>query len=214
VRRAIEQREAAEAKKSEAEEKKRESRASTTDPEARVMKMGDGGFRPGANAQFATDVGSQIVVGVAAGNAGNDFGQLGPMLTQIEQRYARRPTAALVDGGYVSVSDIEAAAACAIKVYAPTKVDKRTNRDLHVPREGDGPGMAAWRVRMGTAQAKEIYKERAATAECVNALARNRGLRQLLVRGLDRARSVLLLFAIAHNMMRAVSLRALASTAA
>lgn len=214
VRRAIEQREAAEAKKSEAEEKKRESRASTTDAEARVMKMGDGGFRPAMNAQFVTDVASQIVVGVAAGNVGNDGGLLGPMLVQIEERYAKRPKAALADGGYVNVIDFEAAAARGIDVYAPTRVDKRSKQDPHVPHEGDGPGMAAWRIRMGTPQAKEIYKERAATAECVNALARHRGLRQLLVRGVAKARAVFLWFALAHNLMRAVSLRALAATSA
>jgi len=213
VARAIEQREIAAARKTEGEEKKREARASTTDPEARVMKMGDGGFRPAFNAQLATDVGSQIVVGVDTGNVGNDFGQLGPMLEQIETRYRRRPKAALVDGGYVSVIDLETAAARGTVVYAPTRVDKRSKHDPHVPREGDGPGVGAWRVRMGTPEAKEIYKERASTAECVNALARNRGLRQLLVRGIAKARSVLLWFALAHNMMRAVSLRASAVAA-
>ena len=34
--------------------KAEEARASTTDAEARVMKMGDGGFRPAFNVQFAT----------------------------------------------------------------------------------------------------------------------------------------------------------------
>ena len=38
--------------------------------------------------------------------------------------------------------------------------------------------MAAWRQRMASAEAQLIYKDRAVTAECVNALARNRGLRQ------------------------------------
>ena len=38
-------------------------------------------------------------------------------------------------------------------------------------------------MRMGTAEAKGIYKERAATAECVNAIARNRNLQQFRVRG-------------------------------
>jgi len=135
------------------------------------------------------------------------------MLEQIETRYRRRPKAALVDGGYVSVIDLETAAARGTVVYAPTRVDKRSKHDPHVPREGDGPGVGAWRVRMGTPEAKEIYKERASTAECVNALARNRGLRQLLVRGIAKARSVLLWFALAHNMMRAVSLRASAVAA-
>jgi hypothetical protein len=64
----------------------------------------------------------------------------------------------------------------------------------------------------GTPEAKEIYKEiykdRASTAECVNAISRNRGLRQFLVRGLRKVRTLVLWFAIAHNLMLAVPLRA------
>jgi hypothetical protein len=47
-------------------------------------------------------------------------------------------------------------------------------RDKHDPKPGDSPAVAEWRRRMATAQAAEIYKQRAATAECVNAQARNR----------------------------------------
>ena len=64
---------------------------------------------------------------------------------------------------------------------------------------------------MGSAEAKAIYKERAATAECVNAQARNRGLYQLRVRGQLKARAIALWYALAHNLMRAVSLRAAAA---
>ena len=66
---------------------------------------------------------------------------------------------------------------------------------------------------MGTAKAKAIYRERAATAECVNAISRNRGLHQFLVRGLKKTRTVILWFAVAHNLMRAVALRAEAALA-
>lgn len=68
--------------------------------------------------------------------------------------------------------------------------------------------MAEWRQRMGTAAAKEIYKLRASTAECVNANARNRGLQQFRVRGVVKVRAVLLWYVLAHNLMRAVTLRA------
>jgi len=68
--------------------------------------------------------------------------------------------------------------------------------------------IAQWRQRMGTPEAKEIYKQRAATVECVNAQARNRGLQRLLVRGLEKVRAILLWFAIAHNVVRSLSLGA------
>lgn len=66
--------------------------------------------------------------------------------------------------------------------------------------------MAAWRQRMGTDEAKAMYKRRAATAECVNAQSRNRGLQQFKVRGLAKVTCVMLIFALAHNLMRMVSL--------
>lgn len=206
IQRALEQREEV-AKRKSSEEERREARASTTDPEARVMKMGDGGFRPAVNGQFAVDTGSQIVVGVDATQAGGDCGQLGPMLKQLRCRYRRGPREILVDGGFFHRVDFEEAAKDGTEVYAPTRSHKRARHAENAARPDDLPGVARWRERMGTAQAKEIYKERAATVECVNALARNRGLQRLLVRGLAKARTVLLWFALAHNLMREASLR-------
>src|SRR5215203_412686 len=76
------------------------------------------------------------------------------------------------------------------------------------PLGTDSPSIAQWRQRMGTPEAKEIYKQRASTVECVNALARNRGLQRLLVRGQHKVRTLFLWFAIAHNVMRSLSLGA------
>ena len=90
----------------------------------------------------------------------------------------------------------------------PVPEPKDPTRDRHEPLPGDSEAIAAWRRRMGTEPAKAIYKDRASTVECVNAQARNRGLLRLLVRGMAKARSVLLLFAIAHNALRTRSLGA------
>ena len=196
-------------------EKKDKARASTTDPEARVMKMGDGGFRPAHNVQFATDTASQVITGVEVVNAGSDAGQMPPMIEQHQQRYGQTPEEALVDGGFAQLEDIEEVSSPDIgtTVYAPVQKPRKEGRDPHQPLPGDSATIAEWRQRMGTPLAKEIYKERAATAECVNALSRNRGLRQFLVRGLEKVRTVALWFAIAHNLMRAVTLRAQAALA-
>jgi len=192
------------AKKKAAEKDK--ARVSTTDADARVMKMGDGGFRPAYNGQFAVDTETQIVVGVEVSNLGSDQGQLVPMLEQLEERYEVIPRESLVDGGFAGLEDIEKASEMGTEVYAPVAKPKDKTRDPHVPLSTDSPAIAKWRQRMGTAEAKEIYKQRASTVECVNALARNRGLQRLLVRGQDKARAVLLWFAIAHNLMRTLSL--------
>jgi transposase len=196
-------------------EKKDKARASTTDPEARVMKMGDGGFRPAHNVQFATDTASQVITGVEVVNAGSDAGQMPPMIEQHQQRYGQTPEEALVDGGFAQLEDIEEVSSPDVgtTVYAPVQKPRKEGRDPYLPLPSDSATIAEWRQRMGTPQAKEIYKERAATAECVNAISRNRGLRQFLVRGLVKVRTVALWFAIAHNLMRAVALRAQAALA-
>lgn len=182
------------------------ARVSTTDPEANVMKMADGGFRPAYNGQFAVDTGSQIVTGVMASTSGNDQGLLSKMLEQHERRYGKVPAESLVDGGFVALAEIETAAQKGTRVYAPVPQPRDSNREPHLPLAGDSEVLAEWRVRMGTDEAKEIYKQRASTSECVNAQARNRGLRQLLVRGQTNALAVLLWYAIAHNVVRQVSL--------
>ena len=69
------------------EDEKKEARASETDPEARVMKMADGGFRPAFNVQFATDVETQIIVGVDVTNIGSDAGQMPPMVEQLHENF-------------------------------------------------------------------------------------------------------------------------------
>jgi len=200
------------AKKPAAEKDK--ARVSTTDAESRVMKMGDGGFRPAYNGQFAVDTETQIVVGVGVSNSGGDQGQLVPMLEQLQKRYEAIPPESLVDGGFAGLKDIEKASELGTKVYAPVAKPKDKTRDPHAPLVTDSPVIAQWRQRMGTSEAKEIYKQRASSVECVNALARNRGLQRLLVRGLHKVRAILLWFAIAHNLMRTLSLDANCAAAA
>jgi len=184
-------------------------RVSTTDPDARVMKMGDGGFRPALNVQFGTTTDqARVIVGVDVINRGSDAGQSTPMIDQVERRTGVRPAEVLVDGGYAQHNAIDEAAARQVISYAPVpKPRKGDTRDPHAPRDGDSPAVAAWRQRMGTAEAKEIYKQRAATAETVNADAKeHRGLDHLPVRGLDKALGVACLFALTYNILRLIAL--------
>ena len=186
------------------------ARVSTTDPDARVMKFANGGFGPGLNVQFATDTESQIIVGVDVTNSGSDQGEMSPMVEQIEDRYGKPPDEMLVDGGFAKHDDIEAVSVPhgETTVYAPVMKSKKTGVDIHAPRWSDSPAIAEWRKRMATDEAKEIYKQRAAPAECVNAIARNRGFGQFRVRGSPKARTIALWYALLHNVMRAVTLRA------
>jgi transposase len=192
-------------------EKDQAARVSTTDPQATVMKMPDGGYRPAYNVQLSTACQGQVIVGVEVVTEGTDQGQLPPMLDQIEGRFAKRPKEALVDGGFARHEDIEEVQSGekGCKVYAPVPEPKKEGVDRHEAKASDSQEVAEWRKRMGTVEAKEIYKQRAATAECVNAQARNRGLMQFVVRGLQKVKAVALWFATAHNLARSFSLQPL-----
>jgi hypothetical protein len=199
-----------EAKKKAGEKDK--ARCSTTDAEATVMKMADGGFRPAYNIQFCTATDSQVIAGVDVETSGSDAGQMVPMMEQVRERYEVVPAEVLVDGGFAQHEQIEAASAPGLccTVYAPVPKPKDPRVDRYVPKPGDSAVVGAWRERMGTEEAKAIYKERASTAECVDALARGRGLIRLVVRGLAKVKSIALWHALAHNVMRGAALRAAA----
>jgi len=191
-------------------DKKDQARASTTDPDARFMKMPDGGIRPAVNVQLATDTDSGMITGADVSNVGSDMGQMGPMLEQHKDRYGKPPGQMLVDGGFAAREDIDSASRAEppTEVYAPVqKSRKEKGKNCYERQPADTDAVAQWRQRMSTPEAQEIYKERASTAEWVNAMARNRGMRQFLVRGLQKIKAVVLWFALAHNLVRAAFLR-------
>jgi transposase len=185
-------------------EREKEPRVSTTDADARVMKMGDGGFRPAYNIQLSTDVDSRFIVGVQVSTVGSDGQLMPPAIDDIERRLGDRPQEFLVDGGFASLKAIDAADAMGVTVYAPVLKGRDESVDPHARKPTDSDATAAWRERMTTDDAKEIYKERAATAETVNADLRcHRGLDRLPVRGTGKVLSVTLWAALAYNLLHA-----------
>lgn len=175
-------------------------RASTTDPEADVMKLADNGFRPAYNAQSCTDTATGIVVAIAVSEVGSDAPHFLPMLDAVEAAYGRLPERHLLDGGYTSLANIETAAERGVTVYSPPPKPRGTTRGRYEPRAEDSKVIGDWRVRMGTPDAAAIYRRRCSTAEWVNAQYRNHGLQQFNVRGKAKARAVVLWHAIANNM--------------
>jgi transposase len=180
-------------------------RASTTDAEARKMKMANGGYDPAYNVQFATTVAGGVVVGVAVTNEGVDSNQLEPMMQKIQATYGESPETVLVDGGFGNLDAFGRAEDSGIRILSPIREEEKKlakGQDPYARNRNDTNGSAVWRARMGTAEAKEEYKERSSTAEWVNAQARNRGLQQFRVRGLDKVRSTSLWYGLAHNISR------------
>jgi len=184
----------------------KEARVSTTDPSARNMKMANGGFHPAYNIQFATDTQTQVIVGVDVTNQGTDQGQAYGMEEQVEKRTGKQMQDYLIDGGFVDLQDIKKMERKGIKVYAPPK-DNGGKEVSNQKGPSVSPEVAAWRARMKTEGAQTIYKERAATSECVNALMRARyGLEQFTVRGVPKILGVALLMVLSHNLLRWISL--------
>jgi len=212
IRAALEQLPQVQAVKRRNGEQPEDARVSTTDADARVMKMGDGGFRPAYNVQIASTCDEQVIVGVAVSNAGSDMAQMAPMVEQVIERTGCTPGQWLVDGGFPAHEQIDAVHAHTqgkTQVIAPVPEPRRNSGkegtppvDKHQRKGRDSEAVAQWRSRMASDEAKELYKQRAATAECVNAQARNRGLQRMPVRGLSKVRAVAYLYALAHNLMR------------
>jgi transposase len=184
--------------------KRNQPRVSSADPEARVMKMGDGGFHPAVNVQLATDVDSRAIVGVDVSDAGSDKGLAEPMRKQVEDRSGAKVQEHLMDGGFLVLEEIDTAAESDVTLYAPVPKPRDPARagTEYVPKPTDSEAQAQWRQRMGSEAGKTVYRQRAATSETVNAdLKQHRGLVQLTVRGLAKAKCVALWCALAYNLM-------------
>lgn len=182
-----------------------DARCSTTDPEARQMKMADGGFRPAYNVQFGTDGESRMIVSVDVTNNGSDGGQMAPMHAGICNAYGKIPDDYTVDGGFSTIDDITVVEQRGSRVAAPmTHEDRIAKRggDPHARRARDTDAMAAFRQRMTTEASKAVLKQRPSIAEFPNAECRNRGLHQFRVRGLAKVRTATLWYAITFNFMR------------
>jgi transposase len=177
-------------------------RASTTDPEARVMKMPGSGFAPAYNVQLATagdpQGGARTIVGVRVTNVGSDYGSVGPMIDDIEQKCGKRPSVLLADNGHASSADIRAAAARGVTaLIAP---QGRSMRKLPSPSED--PAVASWRDRMRTDEAKERMRARASLCELSNAHIKTRfSMASLLVRGLTKVTCMVLLASLTANLV-------------
>jgi transposase len=186
-----------------------EARVSTTDPEARKMKMADGGYRPAYNVQFASDGNTRLIVGVDVTNEGNDHGLMAPMYQSICERYGKTPKNYLVDCGFNTKDDITTVEQRGTQVFAPihgaAKMLEKGN-DPHARQRDDSDEMVAFRKRMATDDAKTLYKTRPSIAEFPNAVCRNHGLTQFRVRGTLKTKAVAIWHALTHNLQRMMTL--------
>jgi transposase len=180
---------------------KSKARASTTDPEARVMKMGDGGFRPGYNLQLAVAGsplgGPRTIVGLKVHNVGSDMSSVAPMVDDIERRTGQTPRDLLADANHVTLKDIEHCAERGVRFMAPVPVRMQDSSTSH-PAAVD-----AWIADMATEDARQQLRARASLCELANAQFKGRfRLDRVLVRRTAKLTCVALLAAIAFNLLQ------------
>src|SRR5580765_7974146 len=179
------------------------ARASTTDAEARVMKMADGGFRPAYNIRMATAGsplgGPRTIVGVQVTNLGSDMGSITPMLDEIHRRTGQLPETLLADANHAAHGCVRAATEAGVEVLIA--VPERTRQGG--AQADDDPAIVAWRERMETEETKKLYRARASLCELMNAhLRAHHGIDHVLVRGLAKVTCVALLAAITSNLLQ------------
>jgi len=93
------------------------ARASTTDPEAHLMRNGEGGTAPSYNLQLLTDTAQGMIVNVDATTEAVDHRQLEPALDRCAQTLGRRPEQVVADGDYTNHASVAAAANCGVDFY-------------------------------------------------------------------------------------------------
>lgn len=178
------------------------ARVSTTDPEARKMRMGDGSWHPAYNVQLAADTGSRAITGVMVTNSGTDSGLSEPMRLQVEKRTGLSVAEHLTDGGYTLMEDVQRAWEAGATVYRPPPAPQGRRTSPYEPTAKDTPEQAMWRELMGTPEAQAVYRIRASVIETINGdLKQHRGLRQFSVRGLTKTTCVALWTALAYNIL-------------
>ena len=137
--------------------RQKEPRASTTDAQARTMKLADGGFRPAYNMQIVSAPRGQVIVAVDIDTTGSDRGLARPALEQLSAA-GTTPSDYLVDGGFAKNDDIEWAHASGIALWCPP-VHSKHGSDPYASRADNKPGVADWRQRMASEPGKALYKQ-------------------------------------------------------
>jgi hypothetical protein len=191
-------------KRSDCRNKKRQTtapKASTTDPDARIMKVSNGGFEPAYNVQLAAmgspTGGPVTIIGVQVTSLGSDKHSILPMREQVEQRTGRKLDEVLVDGEHLTHEELLAAIEHNLTVIAP--VPERWDRS-EAPQD---PALAHWIAQMKTEPMRRAYRSRKALIEWVNAAFKERfGLRRVPVRGRRAVLCVFLLAAVVLNVMQ------------
>jgi transposase len=190
----------------------KEERASTTDPDAPLMRMADGAVRPAYNVQVASARG--FVVAIEPVQRRNDRGLAPTMVAQVKQRCGKLPDRLLADVGAMTATDIATLAQAhpSMQVFSPPPARKEASKPeskarYERNRAAEPQCLKEWRARMESDEGQAVYKRRSNT-EHVHARLKNRGFDRMFLRSLAKVRIACWLHAVTHNLMWAISQRA------
>jgi transposase len=189
---------------------KPKAQANFTDPDSRIMKNSDGAYIQAYNAQAVVDEEHQVITAADVTTNPSDALNYTSMLDQSAQNTSIHPKQALVDAGYCSETNLEAAQerqlTCGTETFMATG---RLKHDEQVPPAPRGriPKNATLKERMArtlrTKPGKAAYARRKAIVEPVfGQIMTCQNGRQLLLRGEDGARGEWRLLAACHNLRK------------
>ena len=189
---------------------KPEAQRHFTDPDSKIMLTGDGAFHQCYNAQAVVDEDHQIMVATDVNTNAADVGNLIPMTEQAAANTGRIPGQVLVDAGYCSAGNLDAATDYAAEhgteFYIATGRHRRGDPPPVAP-PGRIPNNATEKQRMArklaTTKGRKVYARRKSIVEPVfGQMHTLQNAKQLLLRGLDQARGEWLLLATCHNLRK------------
>lgn len=180
-----------------------------TDPDARIMKTGQGGFEYCYTGQAVVDADYQVIVATDLNNVAVDIQQLIPMIEATQQTLGAMPTAWSADTGYCSKANLAHTSQLEIDYDTEFFIStRRMKHDQTIPTapEGQAPADAtdtqrmAWKLK--TERGKKVYARRKAIVEPAFGQIATRQGKHLLLRGLDQAAAEWKLLAGCHNLLK------------
>ena len=185
-----------------------------TDPDSALMRKSKrDSYEQAYNAQAVVDAdGSQLVLGTDVIRTPSDANQLEPALNSVAESLGSVQRM-LADGGYVNAKAIEKVGQKVDLYVAITREDNSYRRyDYRPPKKKaakkvSDPRLVAMREKVTGEEGKRIYGKRASTVEPVfGTIKAAMGLRQFLLRGLEKVHIEWDLVCLAYNMRRLWSL--------
>ena len=180
-----------------------------TDPDSRIMKNADKAFIQGYNGQAGVDVDSQIIVAAQLSDQAADGPHLVGMVEQVEQTTGKRPQEILADAGYFSEDNVTTLQERGMSVLIPPeRVRHRQWRECSSPPSSPPPPKDTsvserMRYQLKMPENRERYRMRQQSVEPVfGQIKQARGLRQFLLRGLDKVSALWQLECAAHNVLK------------